>query len=584
MDIRLIAKYYWPHVKKYKKSGILIFVMYGCGVVFTSIVNPLLYKRIIDIVTNTSDPLLVGGTLMSTLFLLGGAIFVLNIFYRGGDFAMVYAQSRILKDIADDAFVRLQQHSYEFFANTFSGALVARVKRYVNAFEIIQDQVVFTVWMSGFRLLFSFVVLMFLSPLLAGIFLAWIITYAGLTALFVKKKIRKDLLTTAANSRMTGALADALTNILNIKMFSGDKKEAEIFAEATLDERLKRSDGWFFQNTQFAFQGYFIGLFEFVAMYAAITLWTKGQISVGTIILMQIYIFASFDIVWNISKNFTRTMYAFAEAKEMVDIFEQPLSVADPVEPLVCAIKAGQIQISNISFSYGDNNPVFENFSLEIQPGEKVGLVGRSGAGKTTITKLILRFVDIQQGQIIIDGQDISQLPQNDLRSQISYVPQDAILFHRTLRENIAYAREGATDREVEEAAHAAHADEFIKKLPKGYDTLVGERGIKLSGGERQRVAIARVMLKDAPILILDEATSSLDSVSEKYIQDSLSRIMEGRTTLVVAHRLSTLQKMDRIVVLENGKILEQGTHKELLATKGLYYDLWKHQSQGFVD
>ncbi len=584
MNIIIVLKYYWPHVKKYKKSVPLVFVSYGLAVASTTIVTPLLYKKIIDTVVSSPDPSTAGAVLVPTLFLLGVMIFLYNAFFRSGDYSIVYAQSHILKDVADDAFRRLQHHSYDFFTGTFIGALVARTKRYVHAFETISDYIIFNIWWAGLRLIFIFTVLIWIAPILAGVFFTWLTLYVGLTTLFVKKKMAKDLLTTEANSRVTATLADTLTNALNVKIFASQKKEEEFFNDATREEEVRRRDAWYFQSHQFTFQGYFIGLFEFIGMYSAIMLWMGGYISAGTIVLMQMYILSSFDTVWNISRNFTKAMYAFAEAKEMADIFEQPPSVVDPKHPELCVIDRGHIKMSHISFTYGGGNPVFNDFSLEIMPGEKVGIVGRSGAGKSTITKILLRFVDVGSGTITIDGQDITRITQNNLRSRISYVPQDAILFHRSLKENIAYARPEATDIEIARAAKRAHADDFIQKFPKGYDTLVGERGVKLSGGERQRVAIARVMLKDAPILVLDEATSSLDSESEKYIQDSLHELMKGRTTLVIAHRLSTLKKMDRIVVLDNGVIAEKGTHKELLDKEGLYHDLWKHQSHGFVE
>jgi ATP-binding cassette subfamily B protein len=491
----------------------------------------------------------------------------------------------MLKDASDDAFNRIQKHSYEFFANTFTGSIVAQVKRYINAFEEIHNQVVFAVWMSGLRLVFSVVVLTYFSAILGGIFLIWVVLYVAMSIFFAKRKIKKDIKTAEASSEVTGVLADVLTNILNVKMFASHKKESSIFAKTTEKEKKRYARAWNFQNLQFIFQGYFVGIFQFVGMYAAVTLWLNGSISVGTIILMQIYIFTSFEIVWNIGRNFTRVMRSFAEAKEMVDIFEEPLSVSDPKKPQKSKIKDGNIKIENISFAYGGNEEVFTDFSLDIKQGEKVGLVGHSGSGKTTITKLLLRFADIKKGKITIDGQDISKITQDDLRREISYVPQDPVLFHRTLKENIAYAEVGDYGEEkVIHAAKSSYAHEFINSLPLGYDTLVGERGIKLSGGERQRVAIARAVFKDAPILILDEATSSLDSISEKHIQDALDNLMKGRTTLVVAHRLSTIQKMDRIIVLDNGKIKEEGTHKELVAKKGAYNELWEHQSNGFIE
>lgn len=333
-----------------------------------------------------------------------------------------------------------------------------------------------------------------------------------------------------------------------------------------------------------AIQGILFVFLEFGTMYFVGHLWSEGRISVGTIVLVQMYIFGTFDAVWGFGRALMDIEKSLSDAKEMVEIFEQEPSVKDPTDPEVCHITRGNIEFRDVSFVYEKGNQkVFEDFSLQILPGEKVGLVGHSGAGKTTITKILLRFADISHGAVLIDGQDIRSIRQDDLRRNISYVPQEPLLFHRTLKENIAYGKPDVSDGEIIAVAKKACAHEFIKKLPKGYDTLVGERGIKLSGGERQRVVIARAMLKDAPILILDEATSSLDSISEKHIQEALGELMKGRTTIVIAHRLSTIQKMDRILVVENGHIVEEGTHQELVLSDSVYGAFWKQQAGGFI-
>jgi ATP-binding cassette subfamily B protein len=277
-------------------------------------------------------------------------------------------------------------------------------------------------------------------------------------------------------------------------------------------------------------------------------------------------------------------MKAMTDMQEVVDIFDTPIDILDPVKPECLVISEGHIVFKNVSFQYKDGVTVLKDFNLDIAPGERVGLVGHSGAGKSTITKLLLRFSDVKMGEIIIDGQNIKNITQNDLRSVISYVPQEPILFHRTIGENITYSKPGATQEEIIKVAKKAFAHDFIMKLPRGYDTLVGERGIKLSGGERQRIAIARAMLKNSPILVLDEATSSLDSTSEGYIQSGFEELMKGKTTIVVAHRLSTISKMDRIVVLEDGDIAEMGTHKELIKHNGAYASFWNHQTGGFLE
>lgn len=561
-----------------------MFVSYAIAVSGSTLINPLIYKRITDVVTgNIGSPGQLWSLLLNLVLMLGSTLVIANLFYRIADFAMAYSQSHIEKDLIDDALKRVERHSYEFFSSTFTGTLVARIRRYVSAFETIHDNIVFALWMNGLGLVFGFIALAYFSWILGAILFVWVAIYISIIIIFVKKKFKRDLLTAEANSRVTGILADVITNILNVKMFASHDRELEYFSEATSVEEKRRRNAWNFQNFQFTFQGYFISFFEFSSILVAVYLWSKGMISAGTIILMQIYVSTTFQVVWNIGRNIARVMRAFAEAQEMVDVFEKPITVKDVEKPEDCKIQKGEIKANNIVFAYKGGNPVFDGLSFSIAPGERVGLVGYSGAGKTTITKLLLRFADVVGGEILIDGQNVAHLKQDDLRSRIAYVPQEPILFHRTLRENISYSCPDASEEEIINAAKRSHAHEFIQSFPHGYDTYVGERGVKLSGGERQRVAIARAMLKNAPILILDEATSSLDSMNEKYIQDSFDELMKGRTTIVIAHRLSTIQKMDRIMVFDKGKIVEDGNHENLLQKRGIYFKLWQQQSHGFI-
>jgi ATP-binding cassette subfamily B protein len=318
-------------------------------------------------------------------------------------------------------------------------------------------------------------------------------------------------------------------------------------------------------------------------MYTVIILWSKGVLDIGFVVLVQVYITQLDMAIWNMGNAIIGLQDSISDTKEMVEIFETPIDIKDPKNPEKCRIRNGNIIFDKVYFEYKDGKDVFKNFNLEIKSGQKVGLVGHSGSGKTTITNLLLRFEDVQAGSIKIDDQDVRNITQDDLHRRISYVPQEPALFHRTLAENIKYGNPGATDYQMTEASKKAHAHEFIKEFKEGYETLVGERGIKLSGGQRQRVTIARVMLEDAPILILDEATSSLDSISENLIQKAFDEVMKDRTTIVIAHRLSTVQKMDRIIVLEKGKIVEDGGHEELLLKKGYYFKLWQAQKDGVI-
>jgi ATP-binding cassette subfamily B protein len=331
------------------------------------------------------------------------------------------------------------------------------------------------------------------------------------------------------------------------------------------------------------FQGAMVNRFEIGLIATVIVLWGMGVASAGLMLLVVVYVLRSFNIVWMISRNVINISRALTGANEMVEILDAPLEVADPLIPEAIRMTEGQVVFTEVTHAYDNAGHVFRDLSLDIRAGEKVAFVGHSGAGKTTIVKLLLRFLDIESGTITIDGQDITKVTQDDLRRHIAYVPQEPILFHRSLFDNIAYGKPDATREEVEEVARRARAHDFIAKLPNGYDTLVGERGVKLSGGERQRVAIARALLKDAPIVVLDEATSSLDSISERFIQEAFDELMQGRTTIVIAHRLSTIQHMDRIIVLDNGGVAEQGTHAELLAQNGIYAELWNSQVGGFI-
>jgi ATP-binding cassette, subfamily B, bacterial len=579
-----ILYYIWPHVKNHWVSFSLVFIGYGIGIIFDTILKPFLYKEIIDTLSSVGSKDIVFKEAMKIGFIICGTIIIFNTGYRLGDYANSYFQSKVMKSLHDFSFGKILQHSYDFFSNNFSGSIVAKSKRFTKSFETLADIVSFQIFFSLVTIIGIFIVLLLEIPILAYIFLVWSLFYILITFLFIRYKIKYDVLEAQADSSVTGYLADAIMNVLNIKIFSGNEKEKDEFYLITKDEENKRREAWYFGNLQNAFQAFLMAILQIVAIFVMIDLWYKDILSIGVIVLVQLYMFNLFDILWNLGRSMTKAIKAITDMKEVVDIFDLPIGILDPENPEQSKIKDGYIKFENISFSYKGGINIFENFSLEIKPGERIGLVGHSGAGKSTITKLLLRFSDVMGGSITIDGQDIRMISQNDLRSAIAYVPQESILFHRTIKENIIYSRPESTQEEIETVAKKAHAHEFILSLPKGYNTLVGERGVKLSGGERQRVAIARAMLKDSPILVLDEATSSLDSVSESYIQDAFTELMKGKTTLVIAHRLSTIQKMDRIVVLEDGNIVEMGTHKELLDKEGVYANLWEHQSGGFIE
>jgi ATP-binding cassette subfamily B protein len=331
--------------------------------------------------------------------------------------------------------------------------------------------------------------------------------------------------------------------------------------------------------------GAMMTVMNIAAFIAAIFATEHHLANIGVVYLVISYTLSVVAQLWSVG-NITRSyVRIIGDAGPMISTLDEEIELKDSDHPIKAHVTDGNVVFDNVTFTHEENDSaLFKNFSIDIKAGERIGLVGRSGSGKTTLTRLLLRFSDVDSGQIRIDSQPIEDMRQPDLRRFIAYVPQEPMLFHRSLRDNIAYGKPDATDDEIRLAAASANALEFIDKLSKGLDTVVGERGVKLSGGQRQRIAIARAILKDAPILLLDEATSALDSESEKLIQDALAKLMKNRTSIVIAHRLSTIAKLDRIIVLDDGKIVEQGTHAELLAIHGTYAKLWSHQSGGFIE
>ena len=397
--------------------------------------------------------------------------------------------------------------------------------------------------------------------------------------------LKYDIASASADSKTGGALADPIGNHSAVTNFVGLGYEREGFKSVAQEQARKARKSWDMREISTTLQTFLIFVVEFIVFYYAIGFWQRDAITVGTFVLIQIYIIGVANQLWQVGR-IIRTFYeAMADSRDMMEIMVLPYEITDIPGAKKIEIKNGQIDMKNVSFIYhSTNREVLKQVNLSVSPGEKVGLIGPSGAGKTTITRLLLRSHNVSTGAIYIDGQDIGKVTQESLRENISLVPQDPVLFHRSLLDNIKYGKRNATVEEVVAAAKLAHCDEFIDVLPDKYETLVGERGIKLSGGERQRIAIARAILKDAPILILDEATSSLDSHSESLIQEALDKLMQGRTSIVIAHRLSTIRKMDRIIVMEEGAIREEGTHSSLIKNeKSLYKKLWDLQMGGFI-
>lgn len=505
--------------------------------------------------------------------------------WRLSGWAVVKFEIGVMAQLDKWCFEHLATLSYRFYTSTFTGSLVNQSNRLVRSFERLYDVFAFDILTLVLKVGFASAILCTIQPVIAAALLIFFGLYTAAAIKLAMWKMPASAAAAAASSRQTGQLADNLTNISAIKYFAREQDEIKKFQRTVHETRRAFTKDWVTQEIINAVQAIFLIFFSAGTFIGSLYLVSQGRIDFGQFILVQSYVMIIFDALWGIGRIARNIERALADAAEMTTILETPPTVQDSTSAKPAKITKGEVEFKDVVFGYDDDAGyrVFDGLNLNIHPGEKIGLVGTSGGGKTTVTKLLLRLMDIQSGSISLDGHNIARLRQSDVRRAISYVPQEPLLFHRSLRENIAYGRPGASLADIKAAAARAHASDFIDRLPEGYETLVGERGIKLSGGQRQRIAIARAMLKDAPLLMLDEATSALDSESERLIQEALADLMQDRTAIVIAHRLSTIQRLDRIVVLEAGKIVEQGSHAQLLAQGGVYAGLWAHQSGGFI-
>ena len=495
-------------------------------------------------------------------------------------------ETAMQRDLYARCFSKLTNQTLFFHSNKFGGSLVSQTNKLVGAVESFWDTIIWSVLPLVVSLVGSIIILSTLLWQYALFLLIFSIVFSIVVYYGSKPMAKLTKKEAKASNKLNGQLADVISNVLAVKSSGAEATEQKFFTKTVNSWRNSSLDvmrGFLKVSTIYSSINMVIkiGAIAF-AVYAA----QNDLVSVASVYLIITYTGSVAHELWNmngIMRNYNRII---GNANDMVEILQTPTTLIDKSDSKL-KVTNGEISMDKITFTHdeGQGDTLFHDFSLDIKPGEKIGLVGASGSGKTTLTKLLLRFADIDSGKITIDGQDISEVTQASLRAKIAYVPQEPLLFHRSVRENIAYGRPNATDAEIEEAAKKAGAYDFIVGLKDGFDTMVGERGIKLSGGQRQRVAIARAILKDAPILVLDEATSALDSESEALIQKSLETLMENRTSIVIAHRLSTIAKLDRIIVLKNGKIVEDGSHDELINKKrGVYAKLWARQSGGFIE
>jgi ATP-binding cassette subfamily B protein len=500
--------------------------------------------------------------------------------------AIVPFTLKIMSDVARDAFMRVQRFSTDWHANSFAGSTVRKVTRGMWALDLYNDTILLALLPSLMVLLGSMVLLGLHWASLGLVIALGALVYVSMTAtLSVRYIAPAARVSNAWDTKVGGTLADALTCNAVVKSFGAEAREDVRLTRVISRWRGRVNRSWMRYNTTNAAQLLVLLCLRGSVIGGSVLLWIAGRASPGdvTYVLTSYYIIHAY--LRDVGMHINNLQRSVNDMEELVAIHDEPIGIADAPDARPIAITGGRIVFDRVTFLYGGHrHPLYDGLSVDIRAGERVGLVGRSGSGKTTFVKLVQRLYDVSGGTILIDGQDVARATQQSLRSQIAIVQQEPILFHRTLAENIAYGRPGASLIEIEQAAQLANAHDFIMRLPKGYGTLVGERGVKLSGGERQRVALARAFLADAPVLILDEATSSLDSESEALIQEAMERLMKGRTAIVIAHRLSTVQSLDRILVFDHGDVVEQGNHAVLMARSGgIYRSLFERQVTEFA-
>ncbi|MDX1902069.1 MAG: ABC transporter ATP-binding protein [Gammaproteobacteria bacterium] len=559
---------------------ILAFVLWAiCDAIF-----PYFLKRIINVVQFwKGDPAGIYAAVATPVLLLVFFWVLAEIAMRVQGILQIYTFPRFRANIREAVFDYVKSHSHAFFSSQFSGSIAKRLADLPKSCQSIMEIVClqFTTAFTGAVIVF--IMMWYTQPIFALILTIWLALHMVINLVFLRYGSELAEVHSESQSTLSGKMVDVFTNILNMRLFARGDYEADYLKFYQKDEiRKAKKSLWLAEMMRIGLG--LNGLFLiFGLLYALLYGWAHGWVSLGDFTQIEMQAFWLLGWMWYVTFQLTTFVREVGVTGDALALVRKSHDLTDKKNAYPIRIGRGEIRFDNVTFGYQKNRPIFQDLNIVISPGEKVGLVGYSGSGKTTFVNLILRFYDLQAGRILIDGQDIADVTQDSLRAQIAMIPQDPSLFNRSLLENIRYGRLNATDEEVIEASTMAHCHEFVEKLDGKYQSLVGERGLKLSGGQRQRIAIARAVLKNAPILMLDEATSALDSVTERLIQDSLHHLMQGRTAIVVAHRLSTLADMDRILVFHKGKVIEEGTHEQLLELGGYFATLWNMQTDGFL-
>ncbi|USU02046.1 ABC transporter ATP-binding protein [Pseudomonas siliginis] len=582
----------WPFYVYYLKQVWPSFAALLVIGLFASLIEVALFSylsRIIDLAQGTPNPNFFSDHALELTWMLVVALVLRPIFFALHDLLVHQTLSPGMTSM-----IRWQNHSYvlkqslNFFQNDFAGRIAQRIMQTGNSLRDSAVQAVDALWHVVIYAISSLVLFAEADWRLMIPLLTWIVAYIGALYYFVPRVKERSVEASDARSKLMGRIVDGYTNIATLKLFAHTNFEQHYAKEAIEEQTVKaQMAGRVVTSMDVAITA-MNGLLIVGTTALALWLWTQSLITVGAIALATGLVIRIVNmsgwIMWVVTGIFEN----IGMVQDGLRTISQPVSVTDREQAKPLAVASGEVRFEHVDFHYGKKKGIIGDLNLNIKPGEKIGLIGPSGAGKSTLVNLLLRLYDVEGGRILIDGQNIAEVGQESLRARIGMITQDTSLLHRSIRDNLLYGKPDATDAELWEAVHKARADEFIPLLSDaegrtGFDAHVGERGVKLSGGQRQRIAIARVLLKDAPILIMDEATSALDSEVEAAIQESLETLMQGKTVIAIAHRLSTIARMDRLVVLENGKIAESGTHAELLAHRGLYARLWAHQTGGFV-
>jgi ATP-binding cassette, subfamily B, bacterial len=573
-------KLYWKHIRRYKLSFFTMLISIPIAALLLYTALPYFLSQAVGTLPNSGEGMGHYLLLASIATIVGVGLNLL------GFQSAVRHESAVRQELVDDTFNRLIHKDHDFFANQKIGALTSKFIDFINTHVGLQDLFILRTLSFIFSVGAGLVIIFLSVPLLGFIMLgliAWLLIQVRISLKLrgPYREERKKLI-----AEVNGAAADAISGNLTVKTFAHENFERSALRKITEKYRRSHIKDFTYLSIEGSSRLLLMSIVQIVAVGFIAYLLVNKQMELGIAVFTIAYMQRLAGQLFELGELINGYDKYFLQAAPMTEILLEDDIIIDQPNAKQLVVHRGEITFDHATYAYADakDRLVINDLNFSIKPGQKVGLVGHSGAGKTTVTKLLLRFADLDSGSLLIDGQNIKKVTQSSLRENVAYVPQEPMLFHRSLRENIAYGKLDATEAEIRNAAKRANALGFIDDLPHGFDTIVGERGVKLSGGQRQRIAIARAILKDAPILILDEATSALDSESEKLIQDALEKLMKGRTSIVIAHRLSTIAKLDRIIVLDSGKIVEDGSHAELLKNGRIYATLWNHQSGGFLE